>query len=562
MKTTNKVKCITINKDVLQYFGLETNKEYTINCTGSYSWASTFNYLPKNKVDCVTLKELSGGYIPQEYFELVKTTVSIQKELKDFNEIERLEYAKLNYPIGTIYKALYNSGKTDNISETVSTEIKSGYSNNALAAGVDYIYSGKTNTWAEIVKDEIKLSINSRVRWKVGDNLKTIHNNITYCWNNNGKNQKESSIKNTDIYEVGEISKTQPDLFRFLVDIKCNNNTWYMENDFELAYIPNVIEHPYIVGNWYKLFSVNKSWIGFYIKFKGIESGIVKSSENIYENKHYITNSSFNAIGYYTPVEILLVDIQQYLPDGHVDKFIKSNNIITSFNEYKIGSIVKTLQTEGNNTENNNHIKSYDKIGELLEIEDFEKNNQGYISAICKKGYVIRIQQHPEKFKLVTVVLKEDKFDQWIPQVGEYAILEKYNRNSNFSNIKTVGCYFLIEEIYEEIWLRPESGIATGINIRDCRKALDHEILKHLQDAINTQNKNISINLPDSYVIGVDPYNINNSCFPDKCFVHVKNPLKEIKLLKPKDDKRFDTSINKIESVTIQLKQKSKSIKF
>lgn len=482
MKTTDKIKCITIDKDVLRYFDLETNKEYIIINTGTHNYNNYFNYLPKDKVNCIAIEDSNKGWIPQEYFELVKTTVSIQKELKDFNEIERLEYAKLNYPIGTIYKALYNSGKTDNISETVSTEIKSGYSNNALAAGVGYIYSGQTNTWAEIVKDEI-----------------------------------ESKVK--------DISQ-------------------------------------YIVGNWYKLFNVNRRWIGFYIKFKGIENGIVKSSENIFENKHYTTDSSFNKVGYYTPVEILLVDIQQYLPDGHVDKFIKSNNIITSFNEYKIGNIVKTLQTGGNNTQNDKRIKSYDKIGELLEIEDFEKDNQGYISAICKKGYVIRIQQYPEKFKLVTVVLKEDKFDQWIPQVGEYAILEKYNRNSNFSNIKTVGCYFLIEEIYEKIWLRPESGRATGINIYDCRKALDHEILEHLQNAINTQNKNISINLPDNYAIGVDPYNIDNFYFPNKCFVHVKNPLKEIKLLKPKDDKRFDTSINKIESVTIQLKQKSKSIKF
>jgi len=36
----------------------------------------------------------------------------------------------------------------------------------------------------------------------------------------------------------------------------------------------------------------------------------------------------------------------------------------------------------------------------------------------------------------------------------------------------------------------------------------------------------------------------------------------ELQLIKPKEDKRFDTSVNNIESVTIPLKQKSKTIKF
>ena len=526
MKINDKVKCITTDKDAIEYFKLETNKEYTINNTGKHDWNGVFNYLPSGIVDCVVIKELYGGYIPQQYFELIE------------NKEKLLEYARINYPIGTQYIPAHTH--PNGINEVVNTDytfwdnseritidskcIKENYSNNIY-------YEGK---WAEIVskpEEEVK-SIYSRVRWKVGDNLKSIRDTTTYCWNKNGENQSKSSIQKTNIYEVGEISKIQPDLFRFLIDIKYNIDTWYMENDFELAYLP------------------------------------------------------------------------------------KQDKTITSFNEYKIGSIVKTLQTGGNSSNHKKYKKDYEKVGELLEIESFEKDYQGYILAICKEGYVVYIEQYPKKFELVTNVFKENK-----------------------SN--------------------------TVILLGNCRKALDHEIPKHsLQEAVNkfnTQSKT-TLNIPEKYVMGMDPFEIKkefikrepkvgdyvvvtqcnygngkverikakanenywlltkygikfcfNSPHVDDQFRfatdeevhqevqngsiklsdyinHLQDPLNEVdyikktfnigelyntklpylgtfykdevQLLQSKDDKLFNTSVNKIESVTIQLKQKNKSIKF
>jgi len=74
----------------------------------------------------------------------------------------------------------------------------------------------------------------------------------------------------------------------------------------------------FIVGKWYK-----SKW-GNYFKFKETKNKLFSSSEEIYEGL-WLGWSGGNYSGIIN-IEVDLSEIQQYLPDGHPDKFIPHNN--------------------------------------------------------------------------------------------------------------------------------------------------------------------------------------------------------------------------------------------
>jgi len=486
---------------------------------------------------------------------------------KELSEEELLEYARIHYSIGTQYipahthpsginivrNLNYNFWDIDKSITVDSNRIKEDYNNNIY-------YNGK---WAEIVKSE--------------PTVKYLYNKEDY--------------------------------------IVCNEEVGGWVNKGEIAILG---------GTYWNIEQVNDF---HYLKAKTVKNPDGNGCSSKTDFRH-ATKEEIDA--YKSGIR-------------NIFKIKQSVNVITSFNEYKIGSIVTTLQEGGNSTRHRKYEKSYEKIGELLEIESFEKVSNG-ILAICKEGYVIYIEQCPECFKLFNKI--------WEPKVGEYAIIIIDRANCTD---KKIGDIFKIEEISNQgnYYLRPKQGMSTGILLENCRKALDHEIPKEFKKllmqskfeigdkvltfkgegivfgfnetgsaqvvvkGINHGHGARGINIVDKYgnkrittgednwfflesdltlistasnTISITPgikcevggsmigetqilpgtidsglvYGNSISCgFLDTQIIWgTVSKIKEIQLLKTKEDKRLNTSVNKIESVKIQLKQKSKLIKF
>ena len=82
---------------------------------------------------------------------------------------------------------------------------------------------------------------------------------------------------------------------------------------FAETLIPNKVKNKFTVGTWYKL----DNWIS---KFHHIEEDYRFYGENINTDSGYLDPLGWLSLFDYTPIELSIEEVQQYLPDGHPDK--------------------------------------------------------------------------------------------------------------------------------------------------------------------------------------------------------------------------------------------------
>lgn len=393
-------------------------------------------------------------------------------------EEERLAYAKKHYPIGTKYHALDDSGNTNYGEGKITDTPSAGYSNNAIAGGYGYIYSGKTNTWAEIIKDT-------------------------------------------------EEEKPQ-----------------------------------YIVSKWY----TSKNWFpGSCCKFIGIDNnGDFEYSEKIYNGEYEDYGDIWSIVA--NIVEAPLELVQPFLPEGHDDKIIvKPEYTALPFPEedyYKL-KVIKDIPVsnpyipKGSITwccknryfkytdvylieENRWEVNFPKEYFEIIEdeipniqpvIEETRSIKYGNGFTIGEKVMYQGEIHTVEAFCLQRTVLisgskdyyHSGKSDPWLNEYGEDISYTRNGKNDKYwADFKSL------------------SKLTTEDKVGELQKSLDIQSYGTI-DPIEIRAKMEEIPI----------YNIGKQRLPD-----------EVQLLQPKEDKRFNTSVNKIESVKIQLKQKSKTIKF
>lgn len=383
----------------------------------------------------------------------------------------------------------------------------------------------------------------------------------------------------------------------------------------------------FIVGKWYKL------EIPWYIKFKEIDdTNIILSTDYIDNDKRFVKSNkgTFGKVGSHILTECSLEEIQQYLPEGHVDKIVKSDTWIPQVGEY---AIMVEAGGWSFSHENNGCLAIIEKVdppygvyGYYISGKLINPKTESYITF----SRIPISTKYPNKIicrKALSheIILPESKQEsKWVPKIGDWVFID----NQYGSSLSLDIPHKLTKVNHDHYFINGSIFYRNQL-----RKALDHEIPKHsLQDAVdkfNTQSeKDLSKRKPKigDYVVVTQPgfitgeidrlkskntYNGNywelekhenvfsykddqfrfatdaeikaeldkgNISISDYLTVLEQEPIiniskldydfkestsnKILQLLQPKEDKRFNTSVNKIESVKIQLKQKSKSIKF
>lgn len=220
-------------------------------------------------------------------------------------------------------------------------------------------------------------------------------------------------------------------------------------------YLAQFEEKPkFEAGKWYKHFAYE----GTYAKFEKMEGRKFIGTEWICRRGEY-EKHSFESRLWTNAKEVTLEEIQQYLPEGHTDKIIKSTDMTEELLEearrrYPIGTIFKSPQN--NNTYKVRYEADY-WIG---------SNNGGVIATVSEssgqylffKGQWAEIISGTEVFKV-----------EWIPKVGDWV----------------VGWHDSEPNLYREAWKIKEvrgglaypegkQGWCTGVE--NIRKAELHEV--------------------------------------------------------------------------------------
>jgi hypothetical protein len=191
-------------------------------------------------------------------------------------------------------------------------------------------------------------------------------------------------------------------LFPFLTDEQFKK--WVLKKTID--WIPK-----FEVGKWYKF----KSMYNWYIKLNEISSNSITASEFInIEDGQLKLNGLWN-IEYLDSLKLLtdLSEIQEFLPDGHVDKIAKPNTIP----EY-VECIKKV------------HDNSSPKVGEIIKA-----NSEGSLIGICSYNSIT----YKECFKPST----KEAFDkQNEPEIPTKSISINEVANVSLSQFKDFHDYF------------------------------------------------------------------------------------------------------------------------
>ena len=236
------------------------------------------------------------------------------------------------------------------------------------------------------------------------------------------------------------------------------------------------METQFEVGKWYKFYWLTGN-IYVYGKIQSVYYVSIITSSGVWMNAKplYRETDGYELKDIKEVQEITdLSEIQQYLPDGHVDKILyeRGYNI---FGKNTIPEYVEYVTT------------AYKGI--IVKVEDWTPHNY------CKVSFGNGNKEQPFK-NLVKPSTKEefDKQNQkWIPQVGEYAVMENAGGYGYWPGNN--GCIAIIYNVFQMIdeenysisgrVINPKSHECTNfyhIPIKDkgrivCRKALPHEIL-------------------------------------------------------------------------------------
>lgn len=214
------------------------------------------------------------------------------------------------------------------------------------------------------------------------------------------------------------------------------------------------METQFEVGRWYYADS-------YYGKFKEFKHNLFYCDESINSNYKYI----FHIGGHFSEdwaKFCVLVDnskVEQFLPDGHVDKF-------TTKLEY-----VKCIRAGHTEYE----------VGKIYKVEDDRRvrNRVGYLPS---DGLPLSLKNFYTNYDFTPSTKEEfDKQNQeWIPQVGDWVVLQKSEDNWATDMNKLVDKCVQITDINKtyttSIEFKERDGYSWCLEDKHFRKALPHEI--------------------------------------------------------------------------------------
>lgn len=277
-------------------------------------------------------------------FEQFKEHVLGEKvgDVKDIKE-DLLEEAKRRYPIGTKFYPAHISKHDDDWYFTVKShklEQPNEFPRNISFISdkpynqdwVPNVYSN--GKWAEIISSPKEKSIE---KWSVGSYAVAIKGQFG-CFNAGDFNDKKTPLVKGTVFTITKNNITKNNFsFNNVGVAEANywiykdNLKWFSTKEEAEAFAKTLIEPEqpkFVVGNWYK----NVGSYNSYCKFEGFWKGDVKKiqcTEHITEKKYVKNISGYLTINTDTK-KASLEEIQQYLPEGHVDKLVKEKKNVKS----------------------------------------------------------------------------------------------------------------------------------------------------------------------------------------------------------------------------------------
>ena len=288
------------------------------------------------------------------------------------------------------------------------------------------------------------------------------------------------------------------------------SNRWSTNIPSEYFEIVEESKSKFEVGKWYKY----NNYIG---KFAGEKDGLFTVSEYIHNNKFNDVKDYHNKWGKIDDYQKILLEdlseIQEWLPDGHVDKI--KTEVIPEYVEC----------IKGTNTDNYNHLGKIYKVeyynpytGEIKilgkQISSIFFGEKSLVD-INRTDYKPSTKEAYEAQNKPKQPINEEEEKGWIPQVGDWVVLISGEGKPNWSNsMETyVGrCVQLLKKQGDEkMYLIQEDNKKWSWEYSErtkhFRKALPHEISSNKID--NEYGLYVGYKL-DANIITKWAKNINN----------------------------------------------------
>jgi hypothetical protein len=241
------------------------------------------------------------------------------------------------------------------------------------------------------------------------------------------------------------------------------NNTNVITTEQFKKWVLKESKPEFIVGKWYK-------YNGCYIKLKCIKNGSFLASDDIVYSRYDGKGGYYGQIDGFKKEYILLTDlseIQQYLPDGHVDK---QNNTL---NMYKILEEAKLKYPIGTKFK---PIRSTGEISDNIILQEKEcylyKDNENYEWVIGSDNIY-----NPVINKWAEIIESPKTNTKWKPQIGDYVITKGYTKDydGRILKITRIDGEFYWFDITDNGYHQPNANFG---KYHILRKAEAHEIPK------------------------------------------------------------------------------------
>jgi len=193
-----------------------------------------------------------------------------------------------------------------------------------------------------------------------------------------------------------------------------------------ISYVEKDTQPTFEIGKWYKY----KNW---YLKLGSIEDNIFRASEQI-DSLRFTEHSNFNA-GFLDSEKVLLTDlteIQQYLPDGHVDKVKKYEyEVVHCTTQKEWDFVIDTLgfdQKRKKDFEVYGKNKSYCKN---IKRDSFSQDLDFY----KKNSLIYSFQEWCDKFGHINPL--NEKIEPW--SVGTYVVITEFYHRVKIGEVHKIS---------------------------------------------------------------------------------------------------------------------------
>ena len=195
------------------------------------------------------------------------------------------------------------------------------------------------------IKEEVKQPLKQAVHCKTQEEWDFVLSKITHSFSDKAWNNYKSESCFIDASTISSKNRCINAGYQILSFQEwCDLNGYKMEKEVKFE-----------VGKWYKL----NNWIS---KFNYLEEDYKFYGENINTSTGFVDKFGWMDLNKYTPIEISIEEIQQYLPDNHPDK-MESNQ------KFKDGDwIVYYIESK------NSYIKSF-KLNDIIQVINGKANN-------------------------------------------------------------------------------------------------------------------------------------------------------------------------------------------